>query len=61
MTTPTLLLRGESDGLVSAEYLDRYAALVPHAKADTIAGAGHAPQIEQPAAFVEKVTTFLTA
>jgi len=58
---PTLFLRGESDGLVSAAYLDRYAALIPGARTDTIAAAGHAPQIEQPRAFVDKVTAFLAA
>ena len=51
VTAPTLFLRGESDGLVSAEYLAAYARLLPNARTDTIAAAGHAPQVEQPEAF----------
>ena len=34
---PALFVRGESDGLVSAEYLAAYAALLPHARIETIA------------------------
>lgn len=61
VNVPTLLLRGESDGLVSADYLDRYARLFPNAKTATIAAAGHAPQIEQPEAFAATVLKFLDA
>jgi pimeloyl-ACP methyl ester carboxylesterase len=56
---PVLFMRGDSDGLVSAEYLAKYAKLVPHARIETIAAAGHSPQIEQPEAFVAKVVSFL--
>ena len=56
---PVLFLRGASDGLVSAEYLDRYAKLVPGAHIETIPEAGHLPQIEQPQAFAAKITAFL--
>ncbi len=59
ISCPTLFVRGESDGLVSAEYMARYAALVPGASSITIAKAGHAPQVEQPAAFVDTVFNFL--
>ena len=55
---PVLFMRGESDGLVSADYLAKYAKLVPHARIETIATAGHSPQIEQPEAFVARVTSF---
>ena len=58
---PALLLRGESDGLVSAAYLQGYAALLPDARTTTIAAAGHLPQQEQPAAFVARVMSFLDA
>jgi pimeloyl-ACP methyl ester carboxylesterase len=61
VTTPTLLLRGESDGLVSADYLAGFARLLPDARTDTIAHAGHAPQIEQPDSFVNRVLAFLDA
>ncbi|HUK58216.1 MAG TPA: alpha/beta hydrolase [Stellaceae bacterium] len=58
-TMPTLFLRGESDGLVSADYLERYARLMPHARIETIANAAHAVQVEQPEAFAAKVLGFL--
>jgi pimeloyl-ACP methyl ester carboxylesterase len=58
---PTLFLRGASDGLVSASYLDGYAALLADTRTLTIASAGHLPQQEQPAAFVNAVQSFLDA
>jgi pimeloyl-ACP methyl ester carboxylesterase len=58
---PTLFLRGESDGLISADYLERYARLVPNSKLVTIAQAGHVPQLEQPQATADKVLAFLGA
>jgi pimeloyl-ACP methyl ester carboxylesterase len=58
---PTLLIRGEKDGLVSAPYLERYAKLFPRARLQTIAGAGHAPQVEQPKAFADALFAFLEA
>lgn len=58
---PTLFLRGESDGLVSASYLHGYAALLPDARTHTIGAAGHLPQQEQPTAFVAAVMAFLDA
>ena len=59
ITMPTLFLRGESDGLISASYLEGYARLLPNARTTTIAAAGHVPQTEQPAAFVDAVLTHL--
>jgi pimeloyl-ACP methyl ester carboxylesterase len=56
---PTLFVRGESDGLVSAEYLAGYAKLFPKARTMTIPKAGHAPQQEQPQALVKAVLEFL--
>jgi pimeloyl-ACP methyl ester carboxylesterase len=58
---PALFMRGASDGLVSAEYLKRYAALLPNARIETIAEAGHAPQVEQLQAVLDKVDGFLNA
>jgi pimeloyl-ACP methyl ester carboxylesterase len=58
---PVLFLRGESDGLISQDYLQRYAALLPDARCDSIAAAGHAPEVEQPEAFAAKVAAFLAA
>ena len=56
---PVLFLRGESDGLISEAYLRRYAALLPNARCEQIAAAGHAPEVEQPAAFAASVAGFL--
>jgi pimeloyl-ACP methyl ester carboxylesterase len=61
VTAPTLFLRGESDGLVSQNYLTAYARLLPNARTDTIPAAGHAPQIEQPQSFANKIFEFLGA
>jgi pimeloyl-ACP methyl ester carboxylesterase len=59
LTMPVLFLRGASDGIVSAEYLERYAKLVPGARIATIPEAGHLPHIEQPKAFVASIASFL--
>jgi pimeloyl-ACP methyl ester carboxylesterase len=56
---PTLFLRGASDGIVSADYMARYAALLPQARIETIAEAGHLPHVEQPAATAAKIAQFL--
>jgi pimeloyl-ACP methyl ester carboxylesterase len=56
---PALFIRGESDGLVSEQYLHGFAKLLPRSKTQTIANAGHAPQIEQPKAFADAVLRFL--
>lgn len=58
LTMPVLMMRGASDGLVSAEYLARYAKLVPQARIETIEAAGHLPQLERPEAFVQKIVAF---
>jgi pimeloyl-ACP methyl ester carboxylesterase len=59
VTAPALFMRGESDGLISERYLAAYARLLPNARIDTIAAAGHAPHLEQPEAFAAKVLAFL--
>jgi len=61
VTAPTLFVRGESDGLISAEYVTAYARLLPNARIATIAAAGHAPHLEQPEAFARTVLQFLEA
>jgi pimeloyl-ACP methyl ester carboxylesterase len=61
VNVPTLFLRGASDGIISAEYLERYAALIPQARTETIAEAGHLPHVEQPTATAAKVLHFLQA
>ena len=59
VNVPTLFLRGVSDGIVSADYVERYARLIPHAKSETVAAAGHAPQVEQPQTTAARILEFL--
>ena len=61
VASPTLFMRGESDGLVSADYMASYARLVPGAVVKTIAEAGHALTTEQPQAFAAAAQEFLAA
>jgi pimeloyl-ACP methyl ester carboxylesterase len=59
VTNPTLFLRGEHDGLISAGYMNGYAKLLPNARTMTLPNAGHVPQVEQPEAFVSAALAFL--
>ena len=55
---PTLMLRGASDRLVSQAYAEAYTRLIPDARLEVIQEAGHAPEIEQPREFVDRVIAF---
>jgi len=55
----TLVLWGASDGIVKPAYGEAYAKLIPGARFESIADAGHHPEIEQPAALAERVRAFL--
>jgi pimeloyl-ACP methyl ester carboxylesterase len=55
---PTLVLWGTADRLVGEAYGRAFAAAVPGAKFETIAGAGHFPHIEQPKAFARRALAF---
>ncbi|HTW70532.1 MAG TPA: alpha/beta hydrolase [Acetobacteraceae bacterium] len=59
IAVPTLVLWGESDRVVTPDYGRAYAQRIPQAVFQTIAAAGHHPELEQPAAFVERVAAFL--
>ena len=61
LNMPVLFLRGASDGLVGADYIERYAKLVKGARIVTIPAAGHVPQLEQPAALAAAIVEFLAA
>jgi len=54
---PILVLRGELDELVSKENADALALSLGAARAE-IAGAGHLANIDNPAAFADKVLEF---
>ena len=56
---PTLVLWGASDGIVAPAYGEAFARLIPRARFQLIAAAGHHPEIEQPAAFVEHILEFM--
>ena len=55
---PTLLIWGESDGLVTTDYGTAYRDLIAGAELVVVPEAGHAPQLEQPDAFVKHVLDF---
>jgi pimeloyl-ACP methyl ester carboxylesterase len=57
---PTLLIWGESDGLVPVSYAEAYRALIPGAELVVIPQAGHVPQVEQPDLFCDHVHAFAT-
>jgi pimeloyl-ACP methyl ester carboxylesterase len=59
INVPTLLLWGESDGVVTPDYGRAYSRLIPGARFELIGAAGHHPEIEQPEAFVDRVSRFL--
>jgi pimeloyl-ACP methyl ester carboxylesterase len=56
---PTLVLWGESDGVVKPDYGRAYASLIPGARFGLIDGAGHHPELERPEALTERVFEFL--
>jgi pimeloyl-ACP methyl ester carboxylesterase len=58
IAVPTLVLWGASDRIVTPEYGSTYAALIPGARFETIAVAGHHPELEAPRALVERVLRF---
>jgi len=58
---PTLVLWGESDGIVTPAYGRAYCERIPGARFELIPNAGHVPHIEQPEAFVEQVARFICA
>lgn len=58
---PTLVLWGESDGIVSPEYGRAFSAEIPNARFELIPEAGHYPHVEQPERFVQAVSRFMAA
>jgi pimeloyl-ACP methyl ester carboxylesterase len=48
ITVPTLVLWGESDQIVDADYGRAYAAAIPEARFQLLAATGHMPQLETP-------------
>ena len=56
---PALVLWGESDRVFTPEYGRAYAAQLGNARFQSIAGAGHLPQLEQPDATFAAIDGFL--
>lgn len=56
---PTLVLCGAEDRVTPPELSDELAALIPHAKRIDVAGTGHLPNLEKPAAFNAALDDFL--
>jgi pimeloyl-ACP methyl ester carboxylesterase len=59
ITMPTLLLWGDSDGVVPIAYGKAFQQLLPNATLRIIEKCGHLPQQERPAGFLEAVLSFL--
>jgi pimeloyl-ACP methyl ester carboxylesterase len=57
---PTLVLWGASDGVVRPSYGRAYSRLIPGSRFELIPEAGHHPEMEQPDAFADRVSRFLT-
>ena len=55
---PTLFLWGAHDRMLSEPYGRAYCAMIPGARFETIARAGHFPHQEQPKVFAERVLAF---
>jgi pimeloyl-ACP methyl ester carboxylesterase len=55
---PALVLWGAADRVVHADYGEAYAAAIPGARYETIAGAGHFPHLEKPAELARRVVEF---
>ena len=59
ISIPTLLLWGASDQIVAPGYAEAYGRLIPGSRLEIVPEAGHHPELEQPAAFVERVVRFM--
>ena len=57
---PTLLIWGESDGIVTTSYGEAFRKMITGARMEVIPKAAHSPHIEQPEAFVQHVLDFLS-
>jgi pimeloyl-ACP methyl ester carboxylesterase len=56
---PAFVLWGEADRVTTPDYGRAYAAAIPGARFETIAGAGQLPHLEQPEAFARRVADFI--
>ena len=61
ISVPSLVIWGESDGVVTPEYGRAYARSIPGARFETIADCGHHPEIERPEELARLIARFLEA
>jgi pimeloyl-ACP methyl ester carboxylesterase len=59
VTVPTLVLWGQSDGIVDPDYGQAYAAAISGARHQPLQQAGHLPQIETPAPALAAIWDFV--
>jgi pimeloyl-ACP methyl ester carboxylesterase len=57
---PTLIIWGDRDRILPPHHLDSARRLLPHAQTHLFTGIGHAPQIECPDEFADRVLAFVT-
>ena len=55
LEVPTLVLWGESDGIVDIDYGRAYAAAIPLARFQLLAETGHSPQLETPDQVIDAI------
>ena len=58
VAVPVLVISGESDRIADPEYGRAYAAAIPGAKFELLAGTGHVPQIETPELLLETIWNY---
>jgi len=61
IAAPTLLVWGEHDRLVPRAYAKEFAGRIADTRLEVVAGAGHAPHLEQPDATARAVQAFFKA
>ena len=61
INVPTLLVWGDRDQMVSADYGRAYAARIPGSRFELLAGAGHLAHVERPAQFRDLVVDFVAS
>jgi pimeloyl-ACP methyl ester carboxylesterase len=60
ITAPALIIWGEHDRMVPRAHGETYARLIPDAKLEIVAGAGHSVHVERPAETAKLVLDFLS-
>jgi pimeloyl-ACP methyl ester carboxylesterase len=60
VSVPTLIIEGDRDKLLPSGWAAEIAGQITGARSAVIAGAGHCPQIEQPAALIAVLLDFLS-